>query len=46
MRLVAEAAGEVVVDHADALHVGVDDGGADELESPLLEVSAGDFGFS
>ncbi len=30
----------MVVDHADGLHVGVHDGGADEVEAALLEVFA------
>ena len=37
---VAEAGGEVVVDHAGGLHVGVDDGGADEVEAAVFEVFA------
>src|SRR5579875_3651762 len=36
----AEAGGEVVVDHADGLHVGVQDGGPDEGEATALEVFA------
>lgn len=30
----------VVVDHADGLHVGVDDGGADEGEAAFFEILA------
>lgn len=39
-RLVPEAGDEVVVDHADGLHVSVDDGAADEFEAAPLEVLA------
>ena len=35
---VAETVDHVIVDHAGGLHVGVDDGGADEVESPLFQV--------
>ena len=38
--LVTEAVRRVVVDHADGLHEGVADGGADEAEATLLEVFA------
>ncbi len=37
---VAEALDQVVVDHADGLHEGVADRGADELEAPTLQVFA------
>ena len=36
----AEAGGEMVVDDADGLEVGVDDGGADEAEAAGFEVFA------
>src|SRR5207302_8419206 len=36
-RIVAEAAGQVVVDHADRLHPGVDDHRSDELEALGLQ---------
>ena len=34
----------MIIDHADRLHVGVDDGGADEIESALFQVLADGFG--
>ena len=37
---IAEAVDEMIVHHSDGLHVGVDDGRADEVESALLEVFA------
>ena len=43
--LVPKARHQVVVDHADGLHVGVDDRAADELEAALLEVFAQRVGF-
>ncbi len=36
----AEAAHDVVIDHADGLHVCVDDGGPDESEATALQVGA------
>src|SRR5262245_51979847 len=36
----AEAVDQVVVDHADRLHVRIDDGRADEVETALLEIFA------
>jgi hypothetical protein len=41
---VAMAADQMVVDHADGLHEGVDDGGAAEAEAPRLEVLRDGFG--
>ena len=38
--LLLRAGHEVVVDHSDRLQEAVDDGGADETESPSLEVGA------
>lgn len=37
---VARAVDEVIVDHSSGLHVGIHDGGADELEAALAEVFA------
>ncbi len=37
-RMVAEALDAVVVDHADRLHVGVNDGGTDEFEAALGQI--------
>src|SRR5262249_54882637 len=42
---VTETVHEVVVDHADCLHVGVDDRRADEAEAPALQVLAERVGF-
>src|SRR5262249_57026659 len=42
---VTETVHEVVVDHADRLHVGVDDRRADEAEAPALQVLAERVGF-
>ena len=43
--LVPKASHQVVVHHADGLHVGVDDRAADELEAALFEVLAQGVGF-
>ena len=43
--LVPEARHQVVVHHADGLHVGVHDRAADELEAALLEILAERVGF-
>jgi hypothetical protein len=42
---VAEAADQVIVHHADGLHVRVDDRRADEGEAALLEILAERVGF-
>jgi hypothetical protein len=37
---ISKAIDEVIVHHADCLHVGIEDGGADEAETPALEILA------
>src|SRR5437868_4143011 len=43
---ISETVDEVVVHHADRLHVGIHDGGTDEAESPALEILAEYVGFA
>src|SRR5438552_807276 len=35
---VAEAVHDMIIDHADRLHMGVQDGGAKKLKTPLFEI--------
>jgi hypothetical protein len=40
-----EAGGAVIIDHADGLHEGIDNGASDKFESPLFQIPTHGVGF-